>query len=76
MPAIKSPRISRKRAAAIQAAAFRALHDRGHFTATERARMEADHCLCGNTTIKGNLLCWECVKAIASEEDRAKAESK
>jgi len=73
MPATKnkSPKISRNRAAAIQAAALRALHDRGHFTATERANMEADHCLCGNGTLKGNLLCWECVKAVAAAEDKA-----
>ena len=73
MPATKTkaPKISRKRAAQIQAAALHALHERGHFTSTERANMEADHCLCGGVTLKGNLLCWECVKAVAAAEDKA-----
>ena len=68
----KSPKITRKRAAVIQAAALNALHERGHFTSTERAYMEADHCLCGGVTMNGNLLCWECVKAVAASEDKAK----
>jgi hypothetical protein len=63
------PRLTNKVKRQIQAAALRALHERGHFTAEERhVGIEADRCLCGGITWGGNLLCPDCVRKAAAKK--------
>lgn len=60
MPNTKK-RVTRKMKRQLQAAALRALHERGHYTADERAKLlEVEHCVCGALTFRGNLLCGAC----------------
>jgi hypothetical protein len=54
-------RMTRKDKSRIQAAALRALHERGHFTSDERAT-EVDRCPCGGIVWGTDLLCSDCVR--------------